>query len=263
MLKELPKKELLKLLNIPESKIPAVLILRGTRNLKTAYKRHRKYFSDICDIGSPNAIFEDVFIGAYKGSNIAYASVYGDAMASEVTHVFGRMGTKLVIQTGTCGGLAKNLLPGDLICVNSAYCGEGAAQYYLPRRKIIGASLELVKSLRVPTHGGRVYTTSALFAEGRAEIQKWHDAGYSAVDMETATTFAVAEYFGMKKLSFLKVFDNPFTGEHLMKESLKADYLRKRGEATLMEALFAFIDGYVNPNRKAGPPDLRKGRVKA
>lgn len=241
MLKELSKKDLLGLLGVPQSRIPAVLILRGTRNLKTAYKRHKKYFSGIYGIGSPNAIFEDVFLGKHKGANIAYASVYGAAMASEITHVFGAMGTKFVIQTGTCGGLAENLLPGDLICAASAYCGEGAAQYYLPRRKTIRASLELIKGLKIPAHIGKVYTTSALFAEGAAEIRKWHNAGYSAVDMETATTFAVAEYFGMKRLSLLKVFDNPFAGKHLMQESAKAGYLRKQGETALTGALFAVI----------------------
>jgi uridine phosphorylase len=166
-------------------------------------------------------------------------------MASEVTHVFGAIGTKLVIQTGTCGGLAKNLFPGDLVCAGSGYCGEGAAQYYLPRRKTIRASLELLKDMNIPTYTGRVYTTSALFAEGGAEIRKWHDAGYAAVDMETATTFAVAEYFGMKKLAFLKIFDNPFAGEHLMSKSASADQLRKRGEFNLIKTLFAVIDRYI------------------
>ncbi|MDD2774135.1 MAG: hypothetical protein PHP45_10635 [Elusimicrobiales bacterium] len=246
MLKELSKKDLLALLNIPEARIPEILILRGTRNLKTAYKRHKKYFTGICDIGSPNAIFEDVFIGKYRGATIAYASVYGDAMASEITHVFGKMGTKLALQTGTCGGLARNLLPGSLICVSSAYCGEGAARCYLPRKKTIRASLELTKGLNISAHIGKVYTTSALFAEGNAEIQKWHDAGYCAVDMETASTFAVAEYFGMKKLSFLKVFDNPFTGKHLMQENTEADHLRRQGELNLTDTLFAVIDAYIN-----------------
>ena len=37
MLKELSKKQLLKLLDIPEARIPGILILRGTRNLKAAY----------------------------------------------------------------------------------------------------------------------------------------------------------------------------------------------------------------------------------
>ncbi|MEW6202102.1 MAG: hypothetical protein AB1546_09015 [bacterium] len=38
MLKELTKKDWLALLGIPEDMIPAVLVLRGTRNLKSIMK---------------------------------------------------------------------------------------------------------------------------------------------------------------------------------------------------------------------------------
>ena len=83
--------------------------------------------------------------------DIAYASVSGDVMASEVTHAFGKMGTKLVMQIGTCGGLAKNLLPGDLICVNSAYCGEGAVRHL----RLAGTHAGKHKS-RLSTKAGRI-----------------------------------------------------------------------------------------------------------
>ena len=215
MLKELTKKEWLSLLDIPENRIPTVLVLRGTRNLKVNYAKHSTFFTDVFEVGSPNGIFEDVLIGIYKNIDVGYASVYGDAMASEVTHLFGVLGTSLVIQTGCCGALTDSIQAGDLVCVTSAYCGEGAAQYYLPQTQEINASLELVEgmsSLRttsVVTHKGRIWTTSALLAEGIAEIRDWAHQGYIAVDMETASTFAVAEYFGMQRLSLLFVFDNP------------------------------------------------------
>ena len=88
MLKELTKNEWLSLLNIPENRVPTVLVLRGTRNLKVNYAKHSTFFRDILEVGSPNSIFEDVLIGTYKNINIGYASVYRDAMASEVTHLF-------------------------------------------------------------------------------------------------------------------------------------------------------------------------------
>jgi hypothetical protein len=166
-------------LNIPEERIPGILVLRGTRNLKTQYAKHRAYFQDILDVGSPNGIFEDVLIGTYKTIPVGYASVYGDAMASEITHVFGVLGTSLVIQTGCCGALADGLLPGDLVCEITARCGEGAAHYYLPHTQEVAASHELVdvrtpaRGAPVALHTGAVWTTSALLAEGRAELQCW------------------------------------------------------------------------------------------
>jgi Phosphorylase superfamily len=143
MLKELTKKDWLALLGLPESRIPRFLILRGTRNLKTNYVKHRDYFTDVFEVGSPNGIFEDVLIGSYENKLVGYASVYGDAMASEITHSFGVLGTSIVIQTGCCGALSERILPGDIVCATKAHCGEGAAQYYQREAQDIEASSEL------------------------------------------------------------------------------------------------------------------------
>ena len=255
MLKELTKKEWLSLLNIPEHRIPTVLILRGTRNLKANYLKHRTFFTNIYEVGSPNGIFEDVLIGDYKSIGVGYASVYGDAMASEITHLFGVLGTSFVIQTGCCGALTDSIQAGDLVCVTSAYCGEGAAQYYLPQAQEINASLDLVEQISpsrvasVEIHKGRIWTTSALLAEGKSEIQSWSHQGYIAVDMETATTFAVAEYFGMQRLSLLFVFDNPSQGEHILLSDTEKQKRRTDGEQAVIDTVFAIIENYENGNR--------------
>ncbi len=254
MLKELTKKEWLSLLKIPENRIPPVLILRGTRNLKANYAKHNDFFTDIFEVGSPNGIFEDVLIGTYKNINVGYASVYGDAMASEVTHLFGVLGTSLVIQTGCCGALTGRIQAGDIVCVTSAYCGEGAAQYYLSQRQEINASPDLIEqtvgfhSASVGIHKGRIWTTSALLAEGKAEIRDWFHQGYIAVDMETASTFAVAEYFGMQRLSLLFVFDNPSQGEHILLSDAEKQKRRIDGEQALIDTVFALIEDYENGN---------------
>ncbi|MDE0425774.1 MAG: hypothetical protein OXN25_12990 [Candidatus Poribacteria bacterium] len=242
MLKELTKKDWLSLLNIPENRIPTVLVLRGTRNLKVNYTKHSAFFTDVFEVGSPNGIFEDVLIGTYKNIDVGYASVYGDAMASEVTHLFGVLGTSLVIQTGCCGALTDSIQAGDLVCATSAYCGEGAAQYYLSDKQEINASPELVEGIPSFTgHKGRIWTTSALFAEGAAEIQDWSHQGYIAVDMETASTFAVAEYFGMQRLSLLFTFDNPSQGDHILLSDAEKQKRREDGEQTLIDTVFAII----------------------
>ncbi|MDE0468004.1 MAG: hypothetical protein OYL97_13200 [Candidatus Poribacteria bacterium] len=255
MLKELTKSEWLSLLNIPEDRIPTVLVLRGTRNLKTNYAKHRNFFTDIFEIGSPNGIFEDVLIGTYKNINVGYASVYGDAMASEVTHLFGVLGTSLVIQTGCCGALINSIQAGDIVCVTSAYCGEGASQYYLHQKREVSASLDLVEQIKpsrvasVEVHKGTIWTTSALLAEGKAEIQSWAHQGYIAVDMETATTFSVAEYFGMQCLSLLFVFDNPSKGEHILLSDVEKQRRREEGEQTIIDTVLTIIEKHENGNR--------------
>jgi uridine phosphorylase len=248
MLKDLTREDWLASLDLDPERIPLALVLRGTRNLRTRYEQHRPLFDDVVEVGSPNGLFEDVFVGRHHGIDVGYASVYGGPMASEITHVFGVLGTRLVVQTGVCGALGDGIAAGDLVVPTRAGCGEGAASCYSPGLEHAAATPELVDwvcgadGIEVTRHHGPIWTTAALLAEGDAEIAAWHRAGYLAVDMETATTFAVAEHFGMRRVSLLVVFDNPREGVHLaMTEHDKAE-ARARGEAAMRRLVFRVVE---------------------
>lgn len=246
MLKELGKADWLRMLNIPESKIPTVLILRGTRNLQSQYEAARGFFTDVLDVGSPNGIIESVLIGDFAGRPVGFACVYGAPMASEIVHIFGTLGTRAVIQTGNCGGLADELNAGDLFMPTEAFCGEGAAQYYKSNGQRVAAfpapaalqSLTRRDSVE-KFQTGSIYTTGALLAEGEADIERWYHQGFSAVDMETATTFAVAEYFGMDRAAVLYVFDNPRRREHILLTDVEKDAKRERANLAARELALA------------------------
>jgi ribosomal protein S18 acetylase RimI-like enzyme len=73
------------------------------------------------------------------------------------------------------------------------------------------------------------------FAEGAEDLERWAADGFAAVDLETAATYAVAESFGMARLSILYVFDNPRRQEHLLlSDGEKADR-RARGDHTMKQ----------------------------
>lgn len=250
MLKDLTRDDWLSILNVPEARIPAALILRGTRNLKLYYQSFQQHFTNVLEVGTPNSVLEDVFIGDLGGCPVAYASVYGAPMTSEVVHVFGVLGTPLVIQTGCCGALADEIAAGDLFAAMEAFCGEGAAQYYEPTERIVTASLDLREWVAderlndVELHTGRIYTTSALFAEGMEEVEAWHQAGFSAVDMETATTFAVARYFNMDRASILFAFDNPRQREHILLDDAQKHHRRTIGNDRMIELVLQIVKEY-------------------
>ena len=161
-------------------------------------------------------------------------------MASEITHVFGRLGTRVVIQTGVCGALAPELVAGDLVIATEAGCGEGAVACYSPDCPSVAASVRLIDLARRAMIGtqsrfGPIWTTAALLAEGAADIERWGNAGYVAVDMETATTFGVAAWAGMEAISVLSVFDNPREGAHIGLLESEKDHLRADGEARALK----------------------------
>lgn len=246
MLRELTKEDWMTMLGIPQNRAPQALLLWGTRNLKTRYAAMRQRFSQVLDIGSPNGLLEDVLIGMLGDTCVAYASVYGAPMASEVVHLFGVLGARLVIQIGTCGGFGKGMKAGDLFVAEEAYCGEGASQYYKTNGKTVAATVTFSEVSQsacggVPITHGRIYTTSALFAEGRGDVDNWASRGFSAVDMETAASFAVAEHFGMDRGSILAVFDNPRGQDHILTTDSEKDKRRGTAQKAMVEIALAAI----------------------
>ncbi|MCL4545839.1 MAG: hypothetical protein M1118_14830 [Chloroflexi bacterium] len=266
MLGELTRHDWQAFLKIPEHLIPPVLILRGTRNLKAQYELYRGYFDEVIEIGTPNGVLEDVLVGVSSGVRVAYASVYGGPMAAEVTHLFGVLGTSLVILTGCCGALADDIAAGDLVLATEAYCGEGSAQYYragtplVQRTAPAGLDTVLARLSDLTVHHGRLYTTGALFAQRACDIEQWYRDGFSAVDMETATTFAVAEHFHMDCVSLLFAFDNPRRKEHLLLADTAKDERRRVANRRMIEASFELAQQYVAPTRSPEDASARTGR---
>jgi uridine phosphorylase len=248
VLRELTRQDWLAILNLDDRHVPETVILRGTRNLRRNFDKYRRLFANPQEVGSPNGLFEDVVIGQIHGRQVGYASVYGPAMASEMTHVFGVLGTRRVIQTGVCGALGEGMAAGDLVIASGAGCGEGAVACYLPGTACVAATHELVeRAVKLAgsdgTHAGPVWTTAALLAEGMDDLERWRSGGYVAVDMETATTFGVAEWSGMERVSVLSVFDNPLAGAHVAMEEHETQIHRDRGEERALEVVLGLTAG--------------------
>ena len=249
MLKELTKADWQAMLKVADEQIPEALLLRGTRNLKCQYDAHRQYFSEVVELDLPNGVIEDVFIGRLGGHAVGFASVYGAPMTSEIVHIFGVLGTRLIIQTGCCGALADHIGPGDLVLTTEAYCGEGAAQYYKQDGNTVRPTLDPEQFVRqferigVRTHLARMLTTAALFAEGEREIEQWFSDGWDAVDMETATALAVAEHFGMDSLAIHFAFDNPRRKEHILLSEPEKEDRRQHGNRAMVETALKVIAG--------------------
>jgi purine-nucleoside phosphorylase len=254
MLRDLTRTDWLRILQIPEERVPAALILRGTRNLKRQYQLMLSCFRNVLEIGSPNGLFEDVLIGEIDGQPVGFACVYGASMASEITHVFGMLGSRRVIQTGNCGALADDLAAGDLFVAERACCGEGAAQYYKADGRWVNAAPALSAAAAPLAKRGSIYTTAALLAESAADLDRWHAEGFAAVDMETAATYAVAEHFGMERISVLFVFDNPRRKEHLLLADAEKDVRRQEGNERMRALAFELALSAARQSGTGRPP---------
>ena len=206
---EMTASEWLQALELPPSEVPDLVVVEGSwwREQRTSWRLG--YLSDVRELNFP-----DIFWGRWQDKTVAFCCAYGAARTVEIIHLFGILGTKLAVQIGTCGGLQSHLKPGDIVLPKVAICREGVAQLYGAVDSVAGAA-EWVERARhdltrqnhqcyIGTH----LTWPSLFAQSGKMIETWHQAGYLSVDMETATTFAVAEYFHMPAVSLLVVWDD-------------------------------------------------------
>lgn len=196
------------LLDLEEDEVPRLLVLEGTWWRQRALDSRLPMLSEVRELGMP-----DLWHGWYGEVPVAYCPAYGAARAVEPVHVLASVGTPVVVQIGSCGGLQPDVHTGDIVVPESAVIGEGASHYY-GGRGVASANLgrvtraaSLLASRGLFAHRGQIVTTEALLAQPPELVHKWTAAGYLAVDMETSAVFSAAAAFGMRAASLLFVWD--------------------------------------------------------
>jgi uridine phosphorylase len=120
------------------------------------------------------------------------------------------LGGDRLLRVGTCGALARDLALGDLLIVTRAMAEDGTSRA-LGADGLLAPDPTLLERLRFAA-GDRAreatVVSADLFYDG-AEGQEagWRDAGAEAVEMETATLFALAARRQVQAASLLVVSD--------------------------------------------------------
>lgn len=208
-LMDLTAAEWLQALELPATDIPDVVIVEGSWWREQRVRWRLSYLSDVRELKFP-----DIFWGRWKGKKVVFCCTYGAPRTVEIIHLFGLLGAKLAVQIGTCGGLQSHLRPGDIILPRVAICREGVAHIYGAFDAALGSAEWIERAQRLlagrdhQTYVGTQLTWSTLFGQSGRMVETWQRAGYLSVDMETATTFAVAGYFHLPAVSMLVVWDD-------------------------------------------------------
>jgi len=198
--------EWLSAIGMTSSEIPEKIILEGTWWHKSRYPRRLEYLSNVRELKFP-----DMYLGEYQGQKIMFCCAYGAPRAVEPVHIFGVLGSKKVIQIGSCGGLQKNIKTGDVVIPTSSFIGEGASQYY-------GQSTKSTPTQSLVDSAQAALSSSALLQQPADQIKKWEERGLFGVDMETSAVFSAAEYFDLQRVSMLFVWDELLEGRTWLHE---------------------------------------------
>ncbi len=211
------KQDWLDILKLEQVEVPQSFILHG----EWEHAWNLEYWQEVL-AENRKATHWNAVVGRYENKQIGFANVFGGPMAGSIAHPFAAAGTAQFIQTGYFGGLSHNVEYGDIFIVTAAEMQDGVSHWYLPGERTVEADEGLVREAIRYCEGkgysyvsGTIFTTSSLMTETYDMVKDWSEQGHIGVDMETATTFAVAEKFNKKAVAFLNLSDHLLKGEHL------------------------------------------------
>lgn len=158
----------------------------------------------------------------------------GGPSAAIVISELAQLGARRLLRVGTCGALDGSLALGDLLIVTDALAEDGASRALgaagaLAPDPALYAALQAAGS---PARAGRVVCTDLFYGLPEGTEQQWVEAGAVAVEMESATLFALAARHGLQAASLLLVSDLVLTGERIGPDALRAGETRL-GEVAL------------------------------
>ena len=138
----------------------------------------------------------------------AYLSTIGGAVAAALMEEAIAMGGKKFLFFGSCGVLNDQILDGHIAVPTAAWRDEGTSYHYVPAADLIdiptaGRLSEILDELDVPHHSTITWTTDAIYRETRDTVIKRRQAGCDVVEMEAASTAAVAQVRGVEFYQFL------------------------------------------------------------
>jgi uridine phosphorylase len=138
--------------------------------------------------------------GSFEKINISAVSTgMGCPSASIVMEELANAHAKTVVRLGTCGGLLKEMQPGDLVIPDAALCADGTSREYGYGDKVISASkiifdalIEAAKKLNVRYFVGTNRTHDA-FYEPIENFIKLEGKGLVSSEMECSAVFLVSQ----------------------------------------------------------------------
>jgi purine-nucleoside phosphorylase len=159
------------------------------------------------------------FTGTFRGKPVSVqaAGVGRPSAAIHVHELITSYGAKILIRTGTCGGLDSRITLRSLYMASSAtmdfalHAGQPPVE---PDAALLRTAIECARIAGFECHVGPQVCSDVFYHPtpvGRFDAA--HAKGIMAVDMETSEVFALSSRLGARALSICTVVDNLATGE--------------------------------------------------
>lgn len=181
-----------------------------------------KYLTDVKEVNI-NREFRSLN-GKYKGIKISMVSTgIGCPAAAIAVEELANIEAEVLIRIGTCGGLLKEMQPGDIVIPKEAVCFDGTTKEYKPEIKKIEANKEITESLieAAKKFGAKYFVginrTHDAFYEPTENFVKLVGQGLISSEMECSAVFLVSKLRNLKAGAIL-VVNTPEPPEEVLKD---------------------------------------------
>jgi purine-nucleoside phosphorylase len=179
----------------------------------------RKYLSNAKVISKHRGLL--AYTGKWRNIPVSvFTTGMGCPSAGIVVEEIIRLGVKQMIRIGTCGGVQKEILPGDYVIPDKAIPLVGLLDVYnikktaqTPDNRIFKKIVET--SVKNKYHIGTICTSDAFYKEVE-QARKWKSKGVLAFEMECAGIFALAKLRKVKAGCILTATGNIIYGKQVM-----------------------------------------------
>lgn len=150
----------------------------------------------------------------------------GGPSAAIAMEELAKIGAKIFIRVGTCGGMDINVKGGDIVIATGAIRAEGTSKEYAPiefpavaNLDVVNALVKASENLEYSFHAGVVQCKDSFYGQHSPEKmpvsyelqnkwEAWKRLGCLASEMESAALFVVASYLKVKIGSVFLVVAN-------------------------------------------------------
>lgn len=154
------------------------------------------------------------YVGEYQGVPVAVVSHgVGCGGAAIAFESLWRAGAKVIIRTGTCGGMQPDVTAGSIVVATAACREEGVTEKMIPLSypavadgEVVAALTQAARERAIPVHKG-IVLTQALFYPGFLEstVKLYAKAGVKAMENEVASLLVVSSLHGVKAGAIIAV----------------------------------------------------------
>jgi len=153
-------------------------------------------------------------VGDYKGVAVTVTSTGCGAPSMGIAlEEHARLGARVAIRVGSCGGLQLGMGLGDLVVATAAARCDGTTALYADPAFPAVADWDVTATLAdaasrtgARLHVGPVHSHDSFYVDDYQEIrERWRRLGLVASDMETGALFVIGRIRGLKTGSILNV----------------------------------------------------------